>query len=72
MTQTIKTAPGASQFIAAARRAEIRAMVSAPVTERAQALRASAAAAEAYYATPEGEGELADWRALQGEDFRDA
>lgn len=72
MTQTIKTAPGASHFIAAARRAEIRAAAAAPATERAGAMRASADTAAAYYATPEGQGELADWRALEGEDFRDA
>lgn len=32
----------------------------------------SAQVAEAFYATPEGEAELADWRALDGEPFHES
>lgn len=55
----------------AARQAEIRALLTAPAKVRQAAVRASAAVAAAYYATPEGREELADWRAIQGEDFSD-
>jgi hypothetical protein len=51
------------------RHAEIRALASASPEARAAALRASADAATAFYGTDEGRAELADWRALDGEDF---
>lgn len=43
--------------------AAILKMAAAPTTVRAILARRSAEAAAAYYATPQGESELADWRA---------
>ncbi len=57
--------------MAARRNAELRALFKAPKAEREAAFEASAKAAALYYATPEGEAELADWRALDGEPFHD-
>lgn len=57
--------------IAARRQAELRALFTAPLAIREAAFKASAEAAEIYYATPEGREELADWRALDGEPFHD-
>ncbi len=41
----------------------------APANVRAIIDEKSGAAAAAFYATPEGQAELADWRALDGEPF---
>ena len=38
---------------------------------RSLVMQRSAEVTERYYATPEGEAELADWRALDGEPFHD-
>lgn len=46
-----------------------REILAAPPDVREAAMKASAEVAARFYATPEGEAELADWRALQGEDF---
>lgn len=43
----------------------------APLQVRAILDERSAQIAEDYYATPEGEAELADWRALDGEPFHE-
>jgi excisionase family DNA binding protein len=43
----------------------------APAAVQAIVMQRSADAAARYYATPEGEAELADWRALDGEPFHD-
>jgi excisionase family DNA binding protein len=51
--------------------AAILRLANAPAEVRAIVAQRSAAAAAAYYATPEGEAELADWRALDGEPFHD-
>lgn len=51
------------------RNAQIRALLTAPAEVRDATMRAAAIAAAAWYATPEGSAELADWRALDGEDF---
>lgn len=51
--------------------AAIVALSKAPAKVRAIIRRQSAAAAAAYYSTPEGRAELADWRALDGEPFKD-
>ncbi len=42
----------------------LRTLFAAPVEVRAIITRRSAEAATAYYSTPEGEAELADWRAV--------
>ena len=57
--------------IAKRRHEELRALMAAPLAEREAAMNASAQIAVAYYATPEGREELADWRAIQGEPFHD-
>lgn len=51
--------------------AALRALALAPEEVRAEILRRSGEAAAKYYATPEGEAELDDWRALDGEPFHD-
>ncbi len=51
--------------------AALRALFDAPADVRAIITRRSARAAAAYYATPQGEAELSDWRALDGESFDD-
>lgn len=51
--------------------AAIRDLAQSPAEVRAIVMERSAQAAAAYYATPEGEAELADWRALDGEPFHD-
>jgi len=43
----------------------------APEGVRAIVMQRSGEVAARYYATPEGEAELADWRALDGEPFHD-
>jgi hypothetical protein len=65
--------PDVSNFaeLAARRQGEIHTLALASASERDAALDASAQAAAAYHATPEGEGELADWRAIQGEPFHE-
>ena len=47
----------------------LRALFDAPDAVRAIITEWSAQSASAYYATPQGEAELADWRALDGEPF---
>lgn len=55
-----------------ARRNEaIRTLHHAPEAVRSIVMQRSGEAAERYYATPEGQAELADWRALDGEPFYD-
>jgi excisionase family DNA binding protein len=55
-----------------ARRNEaIRTLHHAPEAVRSIVMQRSGEAAERYYATPEGQAELADWRALDGEPFHD-
>ena len=49
----------------------LRALFDAPASVRAIITQRSAQAAAAYYATPQGEAELSDWRALDGEPFHD-
>lgn len=49
----------------------LRALFAAPEEVQAIVMQRSQEAAAAYYATPEGEAELADWRALDGEPFED-
>jgi excisionase family DNA binding protein len=49
----------------------LRALFAAPQAVQAVIAQRSGEAAEEYYATPEGEAELADWRALDGEPFHD-
>lgn len=49
--------------------AAILEIAAAPAKVRAIIDDKSEAAAAAFYATPEGEAELADWRALDGEPF---
>ncbi len=51
--------------------AALKVLFAAPDDVKAQIMARSEKAAAAYYATPEGEGELADWRALEGEPFHD-
>lgn len=51
--------------------AAIIALAQAPDVVRAEIERRSGEAAAKYYATPEGQAELADWRALDGEPFHD-
>ena len=51
--------------------AAILALAAAPAPVRAIVMARSAAAAAEFYATPEGEAELADWRTLDGEPFHD-
>ena len=51
--------------------AAIIALAQAPAAVRALITGRSAEAAALYYATAEGEAELADWRALDGEPFHD-
>jgi len=53
------------------RRAQLRQLLTAPPDLRAATLKATGQAAAEYYASPEGRGELADWRALDGEAFHD-
>jgi len=74
MTDTIEysnQAPEVDNFaaLAAQRQREIKTLLHAPEAEREAALEASVPIAAAYYATPEGREELADWRAIQGEPF---
>lgn len=47
------------------------ALAVAPVEVREEIMRRSGEVAAKYYATPEGQAELADWRALDGEPFHD-
>ncbi len=55
-----------------ARRNEaLRTLFHAPNAVQEIVAQRSAASAALYYATPEGEAELADWRALDGEPFHD-
>ncbi len=51
--------------------AALKALFVAPDDVQAHVMERSAKAAAAYYATPEGEAELSDWRALDGEPFHD-
>lgn len=51
--------------------AALKALFAAPDDVQAEVMKRSARAASAYYATPEGQSELADWRALDGEPFQD-
>lgn len=51
--------------------AALRALFAAPEEVQAIVMQRSQEAASAFYATPEGDGELADWRALDGEPFHD-
>jgi len=51
--------------------AALKALFRAPSDVQAQIRERSGKAAAAYYATPEGEAELADWRALDGEPVHD-
>jgi excisionase family DNA binding protein len=51
--------------------AAILEIAQAPASVRAIINAKSGAAAAAFYATPEGAAELADWRALDGEPFQD-
>ena len=49
----------------------IIALARAPQAVRAIVMQRSGEIAARYYATPEGQEELADWRAIQGEPFHD-
>jgi len=51
--------------------AAIIALARAPEAVRAIVMQRSGEVAARYYATPEGQQELADWRAIQGEPFYD-
>lgn len=51
--------------------AALKALFASPDDVQAEVMKRSAKAASAYYATPEGQAELADWRALDGEPFQD-
>lgn len=51
--------------------AALRTLFAAPDEVRAIIAQRSAQAVAAHYATPDGESELADWRALDGEPFED-
>jgi hypothetical protein len=51
------------------RNAQLRTLLTAPVEVREATMRAAAEAAAAWYDSAEGRAELADWRALDGEDF---
>jgi excisionase family DNA binding protein len=53
------------------RDAAIKTLAQAPAAVRAVVMQRSAEVAARYYATPEGEAELSDWRALDGEPFHD-
>lgn len=64
-------APNDFAALAARRQREIKTLLKAPYAEREAVLEASAPIAAAYYATPEGREELADWRAIQGEPFHE-
>jgi excisionase family DNA binding protein len=55
----------------ARRDAALRALFRAPENVQAVVMQRSGEAAARYYATPEGDAELADWRALDGEPFHD-
>ncbi len=55
----------------ARRDAAIIALGQVPEAVRSIVMQRSGEVAARYYATPEGEAELADWRALDGEPFRD-
>lgn len=55
----------------ARRDAAIIALGQVPPAVRSIIMHRSGEAAAIYYATPEGEAELADWRALDGEPFHD-
>jgi excisionase family DNA binding protein len=46
-------------------------LFNAPEAVQAVVMQRSGEASARYYATPEGEAELADWRALDGEPFHD-
>ena len=71
------TAPGATALPIcfssdpATRRAQLRQLLTASPDVRTATLKASSQAAAEYYASPNGRDELADWRALDGEDFLD-
>lgn len=56
---------------AGAHNAALRVLFQAPDDVQRIVMARSAEAAARYYATPEGEAELADWRALDGEPFHD-
>lgn len=56
---------------AKAHNAAIRKLATASPEVRQIVMNRSAKAASAFYATPEGEVELADWRALDGQPFDD-
>ena len=76
MTNTIEysiVAPEVNNFAALCeeKRAKLHALMAAPESERQAIIEVSAPVAAAYYATPEGMAELADWRAIQGEPFHD-
>ncbi len=66
-------APDTENFAAMVeqKRANLHALMAAPVAQREAAIQASAQVAAAYYATLEGREELADWRAIQGEPFHE-
>ena len=49
----------------------LRTLFNAPDAVQAIVMQRSGEVAARYYATPEGEAELADWRALDGEPFHD-
>ena len=55
----------------ARRDAAIIALGQVPEAVRSIVMQRSGEVAARYYATPEGEAELADWRALDGEPFHD-
>lgn len=57
--------------MAARKREKLHALMEAPDAQREAALTASAPIAAMHFATPEGQAELADWRATQGEPFHD-
>lgn len=49
----------------------LRALAQASEEVRTEIMRRSGEVAAKYYATPKGQAELADWRALDGEPFHD-
>jgi excisionase family DNA binding protein len=54
------------------RNAALQKLFAAPESVQAIIMQRSAEVAARFYATPEGQSELADWRALDGEDFEEA
>ena len=68
-----KIATDAESFaiLAAQKRKKLHALMTASETERKAALKKSATVAAAFYVTPEGMAELADWRAIQSEPFHE-